>query len=108
MTKTYDLDLDPRIAATGGRRRSPRDPKSGYEWPGMMAWPDWRRTRVHRHTAYCGCAKCGVRFSSPQAVYAHLAKVHPAKGSWRIGARLRPSQGPAGGNGRVNAEVRVP
>ena len=79
MPNTSELELDPRIAATGGRRRVPTDPKSNYEWPGMTPWPDWRRTRVHRHTAYYGCAKCGARFSSPHAVYTHLAKVHPQR-----------------------------
>lgn len=108
MPKTYDLDLDARIEASGGRRRVARDPKSNYEWPGMMAWPDWSRTRVHRHTAYYGCAKCGARFSSPQAVYAHLAKLHPAKGSRPLGARLSPLNGSGRGSGRVSAEVRVP
>ena len=43
----------------------------------MTALPDGG-DRAHRHTAYYGCAKCGARFSSPQAVYAHLDKVHPA------------------------------
>ena len=36
----------------------------------------WVETEVHRHTAYYGCAHCGARFGTPQAVYVHLAKVH--------------------------------
>lgn len=99
-------DVDPRIAATGGRRRTPGDPKSGYEWPGMMAAPDWARTRTHRHTRAYGCAKCGARFGSPHAAYTHIAKVHPALGSGRVSRRLRPSQGQGEGIGRVGERGR--
>jgi hypothetical protein len=48
MTKTVDRlgDVDPRIAASGSQRRVPSDPKSNYEWPGMVRLPDcsgpWR------------------------------------------------------------------
>lgn len=108
MPQTHDLD--PRITATGGRRRNPRDPKSGYEWPGMTALPDWSRTRVHRHTRAYGCAKCGARFGSPQAVYTHLAKTHPTRPSPALGSRLllaplSLSEVPTGGNGHLGAKV---
>ncbi len=98
-------EVDPRIAATGGRRRVAGDPKSGYEWPGMMAAPDWVKTRVHRHTRVYGCTRCGVAFHTPHAVYAHLARAHPALGSRPRSGRLGPSEGRAGGNGRVGAGV---
>jgi len=103
MPKTYDLD--PRIAATGGRRRNPPDPKSEYTWAGMMAWADWRRTQVHRHTRAYGCAKCGAAFGSPNAVYAHLAKAHPAGGSRLLLAPLGPSESSIQGTGRVRVEA---
>lgn len=73
---TADPTLDPRIAATGGRRRTFGRAKANYEWLGMMAEADWRKTRVHQHTSYYGCGRCGTRFATPQAVYAHLARRH--------------------------------
>jgi hypothetical protein len=97
---------DPRVAATGGYRRVPGDPKSNYEWPGMMRLPDWQRTRVHRHSTYF-CGKCGVQFGSPQAVYTHLAKRHPATGFRAGAARLTPSKVSSGGNGRAPRETLV-
>jgi hypothetical protein len=103
MSHKQLADVDPRIAATGGYRRNPRDPKSNYEWPGMVSLPNWRLTRVHEHTAYYGCAKCGARFGSPQAVYAHLARAHPAAWSRPRLADLRPSEVSSRGNGRVGA-----
>ena len=70
-----DPTVDPKITATGGRRRRSGDAKSNYEWPGTTPQPDWIKTRVHRHSSY-GCARCGKRFATPHGVYAHLAKVH--------------------------------
>ena len=104
-------DVDPRIAATGGRRRTPGDPKSGYTWAGMADWGDWRQTRAHRHTRAYGCAKCGATFHTPNAVYVHLAVAHPRARAGRGGlrgnsARLRPSQGQGKGIGRVGDRGR--
>lgn len=65
--------VDPRVAKHGGTRTNP---KSGYDWPGMMDAGSWARTAAHQHTTYYGCALCGVRFSGPHAVYTHLAKRH--------------------------------
>jgi hypothetical protein len=94
-------DVDPRIAATGGARRL-KNPKSNYEWPGMMAQPDWLRTTVHEHTSFYGCAKCGQHSKTPHAVYTHLDKRHPAPGSGRLGgrvARVRRVVDPTAGSG---------
>ena len=99
-------DVDPRVAATGGYRRNPTDPKSNYEWPGMMPLPAWQRTRIHQHSTYF-CAKCGRRLGSPQAVYTHLAKVHPAAGSRPARARVAPSEASATGNGRIGPQLRL-
>jgi hypothetical protein len=65
--------IDPRVAKRGGTRQ---DAKSHYESPGMVDAANWRRTEVHKHTAWYGCALCGKRFAMPHAVYTHLAKVH--------------------------------
>jgi hypothetical protein len=65
--------VDPRVAKHGGWRKSVKDQ---YEFPGMESSRSWVQTEVHRHTAYYGCARCGARFGTPQAVYVHLAKVH--------------------------------
>ena len=109
------LDLDPRIAATGGYRRVPGDSKSNYEWPGMTPLPDWRRTRVHRFTIGYGCGKCGAQFASPNAVYTHLAKTHPrigrgngspAKGYGLVRGDLDRSNGSGKGNGRNRSHGR--
>jgi hypothetical protein len=86
-------DADWRIAATGGYRRVPSNPKSDYQWPGMTALPAWQQTRVHRHTAYYGCAKCGARFKSPGAAYVHLARAHPVSATRSRLARRRRSLG---------------
>jgi hypothetical protein len=72
MTVANDL-IDPRIAAVGGTRTNA---KSAYGFPGMVERGNWRKTRVHRHTHFYGCAQCGQRFADPHAVYAHLAKRH--------------------------------
>jgi hypothetical protein len=66
--------MDARIAAAGGSRTSA---KGAYEFPGMAERGSWRKTRVHRHTHFYGCARCGQRFADPHAVYAHLARRHP-------------------------------
>jgi hypothetical protein len=65
--------IDSRVAKYGGTRK---DSKSTYDFPGMVDAASWRRTEVHRHTAWYGCALCGQKFSGPHAVYTHLAKVH--------------------------------
>lgn len=65
--------IDPRVARHGGSRR---DPKSNYDFPGMMDAASWRRTLAHQHTHYYGCALCGQKFSGLHAVYTHLAKIH--------------------------------
>ena len=65
--------VDPRVAKRGGTRTSP---KSNYDFRGMMDQASWRRTQVHKHTAWYGCAFCGQKFTGPHAVYTHLAKVH--------------------------------
>jgi hypothetical protein len=31
---------------------SRRSSKDNYEWPGMMNWSDWKKTRVHAHAYY--------------------------------------------------------
>ena len=98
-------EVDPRVAATGGRRRIPGDPKSNSEWPGMMPLPAWSRTRVHEHSTYF-CGKCGARLGSPQAVYTHLAKRHPATTSRPRPARLTPPEASARGNGRVRPQTQ--
>jgi hypothetical protein len=65
--------VDPRIAKHGGTRK---DRKSNYDFAGMMDSASWRRTEVHEHTRWYGCALCGQKFSGPHAVYGHLAKRH--------------------------------
>jgi len=65
--------VDPRVVKHGGTRK---DPKSNYDFPGMVDAANWRRTEVQKHTAWYGCAVCGQKFSGPHAVYTHLAKVH--------------------------------
>jgi hypothetical protein len=65
--------VDPRVAKHGGTRK---DPKSNYDFPGMTDAANWRKTEVHRHTRWYGCALCGLKVSGPHAVYTHLAKVH--------------------------------
>jgi len=65
--------IDPRVAKHGGTRR---DAKANYDFPGTLDDATWRRTKVHQHTRYYGCAICGTKFSGPHAVYAHLAKRH--------------------------------
>jgi hypothetical protein len=95
-----DPTVDPRVAATGGRRERWGDPKSPYIWPGMAREADWRRTDVHKVSRY-SCARCGKRFGSPAAVYAHLAKVHPARGLQPRRRRLRPAGVEGNGAGRV-------
>lgn len=65
--------VDPRVARHGGTRR---DAKANYDFPGMMDDRGWRRTEVHMHTPWYGCALCGQKFSGPHAVYTHLAKRH--------------------------------
>jgi hypothetical protein len=73
----------------------------------MMPLPAWQRTPVHKATRYYGCAKCGTRFATPHAVYAHLATQHPATTS-QLRRRL---QGVAtvgtNGAGRVEATTRA-
>ena len=64
--------IDSRVARHGGTRR---DSKSNYDFPGMARDSDWRRTRIHKASAY-GCGLCRQTFSGPHAVYTHLAKVH--------------------------------
>jgi hypothetical protein len=65
--------IDPRVAKHGGRRTSS---KSNYDFPGMVDGASWRRTQVHQHTHWYGCAICGLKLSGPHAVYTHLAKIH--------------------------------
>jgi hypothetical protein len=65
-------ELDPRIAATGGKRES----GGRYIWPGMMDHRSWERTLAHRHTRQYSCGRCGQAFKNPDAVYTHMAKVH--------------------------------
>jgi hypothetical protein len=65
--------IDPRVARYGGTRTNP---KSNYDFPGMMDAASWRRTLVHQHTAWYGCAMCGQKFKGPHAFYTHRAKVH--------------------------------
>jgi len=65
--------IDPRVAKHGGTRR---DVKANYDFPGMMDAASWRRTDVHKATAFYGCALCGQKFAGPHAVYTHLAKIH--------------------------------
>ena len=65
--------IDPRVAKHGGTRNSP---KAHYDFAGMMDAASWRRTQVHKHTRWYGCALCGQRFAGPHAVYTHLAKRH--------------------------------
>jgi hypothetical protein len=64
--------VDPRVAKHGGIRK---DPKANYDFPGMLDRRSWAKTLVHQHSVY-GCGICGTRFSSPHAVYTHLAKRH--------------------------------
>jgi hypothetical protein len=82
---------DPRIAATNGRRQRLGSAKAEYTWPGMMAWADWRKTRVHQYTKTYRCARCGAAFSTPHAVYAHLDRTHSAGGCRPAGGRVRAS-----------------
>jgi hypothetical protein len=65
--------VDPRVAKRGGWRTNP---KSNYDFPGMSDRRDWCKTQVHKATSFYGCAHCGTKFSSPHAVYTHLAKIH--------------------------------
>jgi hypothetical protein len=65
--------VDPRVAQRGGWRTSP---KSNYDFPGMMDDANWRRTQVHKATAWYGCAPCGQKFTGPHAAYTHMAKRH--------------------------------
>ena len=67
--------VDPRVAKHGGTRT---DPKANYDFPGMTDASTWRKSRVHQHTQWYGCFRCGQRFKGPHAVYTHLAKVHDA------------------------------
>jgi hypothetical protein len=67
--------IDPRIAQRGGSRAHSKDQ---YHFEGMMERKSWERTRVHKHTSGYGCHRCGTWFSSPHAVYAHLARRHDA------------------------------
>jgi hypothetical protein len=68
--------VDPRVAARGGTRNSP---KSGYDYPGMIDAASWSRTQVAKATACYGCAWCGQTFSGPHAVYTDLDKRHPRR-----------------------------
>jgi hypothetical protein len=68
--------IDPRVAAHGGTRKSP---KSGYDYPGMIDAATWSRTQVHKATTCYACAWCGQTFSGPHAVYTHIDKRHPRK-----------------------------
>jgi hypothetical protein len=63
--------VDPRVAKHGGTRS---DPKSNYDFPGMLDAASWRRTQAH--TRWYGCSLCGQKFAGPHAVYTHLAKRH--------------------------------
>ena len=92
-----NVAIDPRVAATNGRLQRP---KSEYTWPGMVAWADWRKTRVRQHTKSYSCAKCGASFASPNGVYAHLDRAHPAGGSRRAPLRLTASDVRLGPSGR--------
>jgi len=65
--------VDARVARRGGTRR---DAKHGYDFPGMVETASWRRTQAHQATRFYGCSLCGTKFTSPHAVYTHLAKVH--------------------------------
>jgi hypothetical protein len=73
IAEASDGLIDPRIAKRGGYRTNP---KHGYDFPGMAADSDWRKTDVHKATAWYGCALCGTKFTGPHAVYTHLARVH--------------------------------
>jgi hypothetical protein len=64
------------VAATGGHRRIKGARTTNYEWPGMMRSPGWQVTKVHEHTIYYGCSRCGTQFKTPHSVYTHLAKIH--------------------------------
>ena len=66
--------IDPRVAKHGGTRGT--NPKDTYDFPGMQDDTTWRRSRVHRFTAYYGCHRCGHKFTGLHAVYVHLAKRH--------------------------------
>ena len=65
--------IDPRIAAAGGK---PDNAGGGYRYLGMMRWVHWKASSVHRFTHYYGCARCGLRFKTPHAVYTHIAMRH--------------------------------
>jgi hypothetical protein len=65
--------IDPRVAKHGGSRANR---KRNYEFLGMVAEADWRRTCAHKATRWYGCGLCGLRATSPHAIYTHLAKVH--------------------------------
>ena len=65
--------VDARVAKRGGTRRNV---KRSYDFPGMVDAASWRRTQAHLATRFYGCSLCGTKFSSPHAVYTHLAKVH--------------------------------
>ena len=43
--------VDPRVEKQGGTRK---DPKSNYDFPGMVDAASWRRTEVHKYTAWYG------------------------------------------------------
>ena len=73
IAKASDGLIDPRVAKHGGYRT---DPKSHYEWPGIIDRSSWRRSKVHKATSYYGCALCGQQYADAHAVYTHLAKVH--------------------------------
>ena len=72
QTATRSL-IDARVAKHGGTRKSRKDT---YDFPGMHDDTTWRRSRIHKFTAYYGCHRCGAKFTGPHAVYVHLAKVH--------------------------------
>lgn len=72
MSPSSSEIVDPRVAAHGGTRQGERD---NYEFPGMAELSNWRRTREHKASSY-SCALCGMKASSPHAIYTHLAKIH--------------------------------
>ena len=72
----------------------------------MMLLPNWSQTQVHHHTRAYGCARCPKTFASPQAVYIHLTKIHPATGFELPPSHLSPSEVLVGGKGRVGSKSR--
>ena len=51
---------------------------SSKEKSAMTPEAEWAETDVHRASTYF-CGKCGNKFETPHALYAHLDSEHPQK-----------------------------